>query len=58
MDGPSSWGVVYLTPEEIKALKNWEDYKRVRKDTGAEGALADYLTKVTYVRMTSSHEPL
>ena len=54
MDGPSSWGVVYLTPEEIKALKNWDDYKRVRKETGAEGALADYLTKVTYVKSCST----
>eukprot|EP00947_MAST-08B_sp_MAST-8B-sp1_P001721 g1721.t1 len=48
VDGPSSWGVVYLPPEEIKALKNWDQYERVRRDTGAQGVLADYLTKVTY----------
>ena len=31
IDSPSSWGVVYLSPNEVKALKHWDEYTAVRR---------------------------
>jgi len=49
VDHPSCYGIVYLTPEELKARKNWAAYEALREKYYADDAFVPFLEKVRYV---------
>ena len=49
VDHPSCYGIVYLTPEELKARKNWAAYEALREKYYADDAFVPLLEKVRYV---------
>ena len=48
VDYPSSWGLLYITQEELKGLKQWPLYEQVLDKYGSRDAFTPFLEKVTF----------